>query len=111
MLKLCLDCGVLVGLAAVGVGIYAIAPGAAAALPILSLAACPVSMLFMIKAMRGTPGKDGRLRATADGVIRGEQLARMRAQQKSPSARIGAGAGRGVKNGTSGKTRFPTLAS
>ena len=91
MLRMCLDWRVLVGLAAVGVGIYAVAPGTVvAALPILSLAACPLSMLLMMKAMRESPGEDGGSRATDDGLTREEQLVRMRAQQETLSNRIGA---------------------
>ena len=91
MPKMRLDWRVLVGLAAVGVGIYVIAPGTVvAAFPILSLAACPLSMLLMMKAMRESPGEDGGSRATDDGSTREEQLARMRAQQEIISDRIGA---------------------
>ena len=90
MLRMCLDWRVLVGLAAVGVGTYAVAPGAVvAALPILSLAACPLSMLLMMKAMRESSGEDGELRATDDNLTREEQLARMRSQQEILSNRIG----------------------
>jgi len=43
---------VIAALAAVGVGLYAFAPGlVAAALPLLILAACPLSMLLMMRAM------------------------------------------------------------
>ena len=52
MLKMCLNWKVLAGLAAVALGIYALAPGAfAAAAPLLLLAACPLSMLVMMKMM------------------------------------------------------------
>lgn len=52
MLKMCLNWKVLVGLAAVAAGIYVFAPGAfAAAAPVLFLAACPLSMLVMMKMM------------------------------------------------------------
>lgn len=48
MLKMCLNPKVLMGLAFVAVGIYVVAPGLlVAALPILLLAACPLSMLLM----------------------------------------------------------------
>ncbi len=91
MLRMCLDWRVLVGLAAVEVGIYAVAPSAVvAALPILALAACPLSMLLMMKAMRESPGEDGESRATDDNLTREEQLAWMRAQQEILSNRIGA---------------------
>jgi hypothetical protein len=58
MLKMCLNPKVLVALAAVGFGVYVLAPGAfAAALPLLLLAACPLSMLLMMAMMgRGNSG-------------------------------------------------------
>ena len=53
-LKMCLNPKVLAGLAVVGVGIYVYAPGLfAAALPLLVLAVCPLSMVLMMKAMSG----------------------------------------------------------
>ncbi len=54
MLRACYDWRVLTALAALGIGIYVVAPGlVAAALPLLVLAACPLSMLLMMKAMGG----------------------------------------------------------
>ena len=53
-LHLCLNWKVVAGLAVVGLGIWAVAPGLVwAALPILVVLACPLSMLFM---MPGTGG-------------------------------------------------------
>ncbi len=49
MLKMCLNWKVLVGIAAVGVGIYLVAPELAAALPYLVLAICPISVILMIR--------------------------------------------------------------
>ena len=52
LLKACLDWRVLVALALVGLGIWLLAPGAvAAALPVLVLAACPLSMVLMMRTM------------------------------------------------------------
>ncbi len=49
---MCLNPKVLAGLAAVGVGVYVFAPHLfAAALPLLLLAACPLSMVLMMAAM------------------------------------------------------------
>ena len=51
-LHLCLNWKVVAGLAAVGVGIWVVAPGLMwAALPILIVLACPLSMLFMMRGM------------------------------------------------------------
>lgn len=57
MIKMCLNWRVVGALAAVGIGIWFVAPGVlATALPLLFLAACPLSMLFMVKAMGGMGG-------------------------------------------------------
>lgn len=58
VLKMCLNWRVLVGLGVVGLGIVLFAPGLLGrALPILLLAACPISMLVMMATMRpSTPG-------------------------------------------------------
>lgn len=57
MLRMCLNPRVIAALAAVAVGIYVLAPGLfAAALPLLVLAACPLSMLIMMRAMGGMGG-------------------------------------------------------
>ena len=61
MLKMCLNWKVIAGLALVGVALFAYAPGlAAAALPFLVLAICPISMIFMMKAMNGGVGGDSK---------------------------------------------------
>jgi hypothetical protein len=53
----CMNWKVIGGLAALGLGIWAFAPNLArAALPLLVLAACPLSMLLMMRAMRGQNG-------------------------------------------------------
>ncbi len=49
---MCLNKKVIAGLAAVGVGVLLFAPNAiAAALPLLFLAVCPLSMILMMRAM------------------------------------------------------------
>ncbi len=54
VLKACLDWRVLVALALVGLGIWLLAPGAVAAvLPALVLAACPLSMVLMMRMTGG----------------------------------------------------------
>jgi hypothetical protein len=53
--KLCFDRRVVIGLAAVGLGALLISPGLAAGLvPLLIVAVCPLSMLFMMRGM--SPG-------------------------------------------------------
>ena len=90
VLKHCLNWKVLVGLGVVGLGTYLVAPQLmAAALPILLLAACPLSMIFMMKAMHGGQGKSqGETRedrqVRQSGVspsTREEELVRLRARQ------------------------------
>ena len=85
MLKMCLNPKVLLGLAAVGVAIWLLAPGAlTAALPLLVLAACPLSMLLMMAMMRGHNGtKEGaRAAETSEHDIRAE-LAGLQARRQS----------------------------
>lgn len=52
---MCLNWKVLAGLAAVGVGLWVVAPNLiGAALPLLLVAACPLSMFFMMRGMSGS---------------------------------------------------------
>lgn len=52
---ICFNWKVVAGLAAVGVGIWAVAPNLlVAALPLLLVAACPLSMFFMMRGMGGS---------------------------------------------------------
>jgi hypothetical protein len=90
MLKMCLNWKVLAGLAAVGVGIYLVAPDLVlAALPILLLAVCPLSMLLMMWAMRGGPSEDQQASQEADaGLTREEHLTRLRWRQAALADRI-----------------------
>lgn len=51
---MCLNKKVLIGLGIVAVGLVVLRPGwAVAALPFLILAVCPLSMIFMMRGMRG----------------------------------------------------------
>ncbi len=84
MKGMCLNWKVIAGLAIVGLGIWAVAPGlAAAALPLLILAVCPLSMLVMMRGMQGgqcasrpqQAGHSARAELTRD-----EQLAELRGQ-------------------------------
>ncbi|MCA1687022.1 MAG: DUF2933 domain-containing protein [Actinobacteria bacterium] len=97
MLKMCLNWKVLAGLTAVGIGIYLVAPNlVAAALPILLLAACPLSMLLMMLMMKDTQGSQGeasepRLSPEHDpSLTREEQLVRLRWDQAAVADRIDA---------------------
>ncbi len=90
MLKMCLNPKVLAGLAAVGVGIYFVAPDLVlAALPKLLLAICPLSMLVMMWAMRGDHSEGQQASREADaGLTREEHLTRLRWQQAAIAERI-----------------------
>ncbi len=92
MLKMCLNWKVLAALAVLGVGIYPVAPNlAVAALPILLLAICPLSMLFMMKGMQGNQDGKGQVSEEAGTVpSREERLARLRTQQADLDDQIGA---------------------
>jgi hypothetical protein len=51
---MCINKKVVIGLAGAGVVLYLVAPGAiGAALPLLLLAICPLSMIVMMRAMSG----------------------------------------------------------
>ncbi len=52
---MCMNWKVVGGLVVVGLGIWAVAPSLAiAALPVLAVLACPLSMLFMMRGMGGS---------------------------------------------------------
>jgi Protein of unknown function (DUF2933) len=90
MLKACLNPKVLAGLALVGVAVYLIAPNLiAAALPILLLAACPLSMLLMMWSMQHTQRQGQQTSQEPDvGLTREERVARLRRQQAALADQI-----------------------
>jgi hypothetical protein len=91
LLKACLNPKVLASLAAVGVGVYLFAPGLLAeAVPILLLAACPLSMLLMMWGMQHTQGPGQQTPQEPHvGLTREERIARLQAQQAALADRIG----------------------
>ena len=69
-------------------GIYALAPGVmAAVLPYTLLAACPISMLLMMKSMHG---EQGTPHETGDAPTPEVRLARLKAQYAALDEKIGA---------------------
>ena len=77
IVRLCFDKRIIGGLALVGVGVYAVAPELlGAALPLLILAICPLSMLLMMKMMM--PGPTGGQTPDAGGG--GDEVATLRAE-------------------------------
>ena len=91
MLKMCLNPKVLASLAAVGVGVYLFAPGLLAqAVPILLLAACPLSMLLMMWGMQHSQGSGQQTPQEPHvGLTREERLAQLRRQQAALADQIG----------------------
>jgi hypothetical protein len=105
MLKACLNWKVLVGLGAAGVAIYLIAPSlVATALPILLLAACPLSMLLMMWGMQHTQGQQTPQEPDG-GLTPEERIARLRTQQASLADQIGALEREEARSAENGKGR------
>lgn len=72
----CLNWKVIGAVAAIGIAVYALAPGVTAgAVPLLVLAVCPLSMLLMMRAM-GSMGSRTSERETGDR----DEVARLRAE-------------------------------
>ena len=86
MLFMCLNWKVVAGLAVVGVLVWFLAPQfVLGAIPLLILAACPLSMLFMMRGMQGGGDKTASLsvrtsESHAFELTRDEQLAEMRSR-------------------------------
>lgn len=87
MLFMCLNWKVVAGLAVVGVIVWVVAPQfLLGAIPLLILAACPLSMLFMMRGMQGggdqTTQQPAQVRQpSAAEFTRDEQLAELRSRQ------------------------------
>lgn len=92
LLGMCVDPRVLGALALVGVATWLYAPGlVAAALPVLLLLVCPLSMLLMAWTMRGPLGSAQRAPlSTADRLAALErEQARLNAEIASARAELG----------------------
>ncbi len=92
-LKMCLNWKVLAGVAAVGAGLLVFAPGlAAAALPFLVLAICPLSMVLMMGAMNGMgqTSPTGAVGGVQQPRNRNERLAELEMQQQALANQIAA---------------------
>ncbi len=87
---MCMNWKVVGGLAVIGLGVWAIAPNLiGAAAPLLLLAACPLSMIFMMRGM-GTMGGNQSAAQPAQasqptlvGGTREEQLAALKARHEA----------------------------
>jgi len=90
-MQMCLNWKVLAGLAVVGVGIWLFAPQfALAALPVLLVAACPLSMLFMMRGMMrgGDQPASQSSQASDTQPTRKERLAALKNQEEALTAQI-----------------------
>lgn len=92
MLRACYDWRVLAGLAALGVGVYVVAPRlVAAAFPLLFLAACPLSMLVMMKTMTGRQHAEPASDLTEqDPAVLRRELALIERRQQELAAKLAA---------------------
>jgi len=80
-MRMCWNKNVIVGLVAVAVAVYFLAPGSiGAALPVLLLAACPLSMLLMMRAMAGDRSTATNAAGEAVDGSTSEEVARLRAE-------------------------------
>jgi len=91
LLGMCLNWKVLAGLAAVGLLVLVVAPQfIGVALPLLLVAACPLSMLFMMRGMSGNGIANQTASQTtqlpAGGSTRDEQLAELQSRLSSVQA-------------------------
>ena len=95
-MRMCWNWKVLGGLAVVGLGIYLVAPGVALAVaPFLLQAACPLSMLLMMRGMGGQCTTTPQAQPTAvPAGSREEQLVQLRRQLEDVQAQQATLAGR-----------------
>ncbi|MHB8644474.1 MAG: DUF2933 domain-containing protein [Thermomicrobiales bacterium] len=92
---MCLNWKVLAGLAIVGLGVWAVAPNlVGAAVPLLLIAACPLSMLLMMRGMGGMSGDQPPTQPVQSnepipaGGTREEQLAQLKARHAAIAREI-----------------------
>lgn len=92
MLCMCLNWKVVAGLAVVALIVGIVAPRLLlGAIPLLILAACPLSMLFMMRGMRGNPPVSQPTQVSSPetaGMASGEHIAALRAQLDSTQAQL-----------------------
>lgn len=90
--RMCLDWRVVVALAAVGLGVWALAPNLLASLgPLLVLAVCPLSMILMMAAMGGgshASTEDDAAHADTSGRSDERRLAELTARREALTRQI-----------------------
>lgn len=78
---MCLNKKVIGGLALAGLAIFLVAPGAiGAALPLLVFAACPLSMIVMMRAMSGSGRSACATGDEGEGDKASEEIVKLRAE-------------------------------
>lgn len=98
-MKMCFNWKVVTGLAVAGLAVFAFAPSLiGAALPVLLIAACPLSMVVMMRAMSGgsrsdTPSKGNDTDSSTDASS--SEQARLRAEIDQLRSERGRPEGRG----------------
>jgi hypothetical protein len=84
IVRMCLNWKVLAALAAVGVGVWAVAPNLISGLlPVLLVAACPLSMLVMMRGMQGDRGEtrsEQESRSASASGTKDRRLAELKAE-------------------------------
>ncbi len=95
MFGLCINWKVVIGLGVVGLGVWAVAPNLiGAAVPLLLLAVCPLSMIFMMRGMGSMGGQSVTqppTQASGPSRITGtreEQLAQLKARHETIAREI-----------------------
>lgn len=110
---MCFNRKVLVGIGVVALGVSVLAPGAfGAALPVLVLLACPLSMLFMMRGMgrtsrtdeRCTTGTDAAEAAEVGADLADPELVRLRAEVDQLRAELAERRGSTPREGTGSRT-------
>ena len=94
LVRMCLNWRVVAGLAAVGLGVWIVAPQlVAAVLPLLVLAACPLSMVFMMRAMQGhrtSPHVEGVKQPADASIAAADRVSELKSQLAQIDARSAA---------------------
>lgn len=92
---MCMNWKVIAGLAIVGLGVWAVAPNLiGAAVLLLLLAACPLSMVFMMRSMGGMGGGSRASQSAQKHQLshitdtRAEQLAHLKARHEAIAREI-----------------------
>jgi hypothetical protein len=111
MLFMCLNWKVVAALAVVGLIVGVVAPRfLLGAIPLLILAACPLSMLFMMRSMQGGQSSPQPLQvgpSQIEGLTHEEQIATLKAQLASTGAHLEARERETAEQERSGESKQP----